>query len=618
MADEESSSTEFSKLLDYLKATRGFDFSAYKVSSLMRRVQKRLREVGVESYNAYTDYLEVHPTEFGPLFDTVLINVTSFFRDQPAWDYLRDHVLPKIVEEKAAGAPIRIWSAGCASGEEAYSLAMLLCEVLGEEQFRVRAKIYATDADDGILSTARMGAYDSRLVEPIPEPLLRKYFEGNNGRFQFRSDLRRCLIFGRHDLIQDAAISRLDLLVCRNTLMYFNAETQEKILARFHFALNKTGFLFLGKAETLLTHNNSFKPVELRHRIFARSLNGNMRERFLSLVPGGVTADPNGGRQLRLREMAFDAGPAAQIIIDRRGYLALANEKARRLFGLATTDLGRLLQDLEVSYRPVELRAPIEEMYQSRAMVQLADVEWRPTGSTETRHLEVHFVPLFDGKGSILGASVAFIDLTQSHQLRIDLERTHQELETAYEELQSSNEELETTNEELQSTVEELETTNEELQSANEELETMNEELQSTNEELRTLNDQLHQSSLELNQVNSYFESVLTSLRAVVVVLDRSLQVRVWSERAEDLWGLRWEEVENKPFLDLDIGLPVEELRQPLRDALAKKREQEAMVDGVNRRGKPVLCRVRCTPHMAGRNGWDGVILLVEEVDRGG
>jgi len=618
----ESSTSEFTRLLEHLKASRGFDFSAYKVSSLIRRIQKRMREVEVESYAAYSDYLEVHPDEFGPLFDTVLINVTSFFRDAPAWEYLKTHILPRILEDKAAAAPIRIWCAGCASGEEAYSLAMLLGEVIGEDGLRQRAKIYATDADEGVLAAARQGIYDQRHVEGIPAGLLEKYFEAAGGRYQFRTDLRRCLIFGRHDLIQDAAISRLDLLVCRNTLMYFNAEAQERILARFHFALNKTGYLFLGKAETLLSHNSSFKPVDLRHRVFSRTTSSNLRDRLLGLRPGAGKVEPNGGTLiLRIRDASFEANPVAQVAVDRRGHLALANEKARRMFNLSTSDVGRLVQDLEISYRPVELRSHIEEAYESRAPVQLSGVEWRPTGSAEPRHLEIQVVPLFDGKGALLGASVAFPDVSQAFRLRADLERAHQELETAYEELQSANEELETTNEELQSTVEELETTNEELQSANEELETMNEELQSTNEEQRTLNVQLQQSSEELNLVNGYFETVLTSLKAAVVVLDRSLQVRVWSEKAEDLWGLRQEEIEGRPFLDLDIGLPVQELRQPLLDCIAGRREQEVNLDAVNRRGKAIRCRIRCTPHPGGttgiNTGVDGVILLMEESERG-
>ncbi|MFL6200329.1 MAG: CheR family methyltransferase [Thermoanaerobaculia bacterium] len=614
----ESITSEFTRLLEYLKASRGFDFRAYKVSSLMRRVQKRMREVEIESYAAYADYLEVHPDEFGPLFDTVLINVTSFFRDAPAWEYLKMHILPRILEQKVSAAPIRIWCAGCASGEEAYSLAMLMAEAIGEDGLRLRAKIYATDADEGALAAARQGIYDQRHVEGVPAELLEKYFEKAGGRYHFRSDLRRCLIFGRHDLVQDAAISRLDLLACRNTLMYFNAEAQEKILARFHFALHKEGYLFLGKAETLLSHNRSFKPVDLKHRIFASTTNSNLRDRLLALSPGAGKAEPNGGTStLRIREASFEANPVAQIAVDRRGHLALANDKARRMFSLSPADVGRLVQDLGISYRPVELRSHIEQAYESRSPVQLSGVEWRLAGSAEPRHLEIQVVPLFDGKGALLGASIAFPDVSQAFQLRADLERAHQELETAYEELQSANEELETTNEELQSTVEELETTNEELQSANEELETMNEELQSTNEEQRTLNVQLQQSSEDLNLVNSYFEAVLTGLKAAVVVLDRSLQVRIWSEKAEDLWGLRREEIEGRPFLDLDIGLPVRELREPLRHCLAGKGQQAADLDAVNRRGKSFRCRIRCTPHPGGNGGIDGIILLMEESERG-
>jgi two-component system, chemotaxis family, CheB/CheR fusion protein len=609
----ESSTSEFTRLLDYLKTSRGFDFSAYKVSSLMRRIQKRMREVGVESFAAYTDFLEVHPHEFGPLFDTVLINVTSFFRDEPAWEYIREQILPRIAEEKEDG-PIRIWSAGCASGEEAYTLAMLVCETVGEEAFRQRVKIYATDLDDGVLLTARQGSYEARQVAAIPADLLERYFEANGSRYVFRSDLRRCLIFGRHDLIQDAAISRLELLVCRNTLMYFNAEAQEKILARFHFALNKGGFLFLGKAETLLSHN-SFKPVELKHRVFSPTTTSNPRDRLLALTPGRRADDTRGGsRHLRIRETSFDASPMAQIAVDRRGYLVLANTRARRQFNLSAADVGRLLQDLEVSYRPVELRSRIEEAYETRAPVLLQDVEWRGDGA-EPRYFDVQVVPLAEGAGALIGASVAFLDLSHARQLRDELERTNQTLESAYEELQSSNEELETTNEELQSTVEELETTNEELQSANEELETMNEELQSTNEELRTLNEQLLHRTDDLNHVNGYFESVLTSLRSAVVVLDLALNVRIWSERAEDFWGLRQDEVEGRAFLDLDIGIPVEELRQPLRDALLQSGEHAVALAGVNRRGRPIRCDVRCMP-LAGKAGVEGVVLLMEEVDQ--
>jgi two-component system CheB/CheR fusion protein len=607
-------SHELVRLLEYLKASRGFDFSGYKLSSLIRRVQKRMQQMGVNSYTDYIDYLEVHPDEFLPLFNTVLINVTGFFRDAEAWQALRQEVLPRILEGKGSQDAIRCWSAGCASGEEAYTLAVILAEALGDHEFRQRVKIYATDADEDALGQARQGSYSESQAAGLPEESRQRYFERVGERWVFRTDLRRSLIFGRHDLVQDAAISRLDLLICRNTLMYLNAETQAKVLARFHFALKRGGYLFLGKAETLLSHSNSFRPVNLKARIFQRAPTSTLHDRMLALTPANAAADGQGiSRHVRIRDAAFDCGPVAQITVDRKGQLVLANDHARRLFKLGPGDTGRLLQDLEISYRPVELRSHIEAVTTSRTALTLKDVPWHPAGG-EPRVLEIQIVPLADGAGALLGCSVSFLDLSIQHQLHKDLERSNQELETAYEELQSANEELETTNEELQSTIEELETTNEELQSANEELETMNEELQSTNDELRVMNDQIQNRSEELDRVNSHLRSILGSLRAAVVVLNSRLEVEIWSDKAQELWGLREDEVRGQPLLSLDIGLPVEQLEQPIRSCLdSGPSGTELVLDSVNRRGKPVRCQIACT-RLGNGIGPAGVILLMEEV----
>jgi two-component system CheB/CheR fusion protein len=188
-------------------------------------------------------------------------------RDKTAWNYLQHQTLPRLLNEKSERRQIRIWSAGCASGEEAYTLAMILAEALGIDQFRQRIKIYATDIDEEALTQARHASYSDRDLKSVPDELQQKYFEEVGGRSVFRPDLRRVVIFGRHDLVQDAPISRLDLLVCRNTLMYFNAETQARILDRFHFALNNTGILFLGKAEMLLTHANIFTPITPKEKL---------------------------------------------------------------------------------------------------------------------------------------------------------------------------------------------------------------------------------------------------------------------------------------------------------------------------------------------------------------
>jgi two-component system CheB/CheR fusion protein len=617
---DEAPSSDFVQLLDYLKTNRGFDFSSYKLSSLVRRVRKRMHEVGIASYTEYIDFLEVHPDEFLPLFNTVLINVTGFFRDPAAWESLATQILPRLLERKGPEEPIRCWSAGCASGEEAYTLAILLAEAIGEAEVRQRVKIYATDADEDALAEARQGSYTAPQVAGVPPALLAKYFEPAGDRFVFRPELRRSLIFGRHDLTRDAAISRLDLLICRNTLMYFNSEAQVKILARFHFALRREGYLFLGKAETLLSHSNNFRPEDLKNRLFQRITATNLRERLLAFSPAAMQVDgPPGNRPVRVREAAFDGGPVAQVAVDRNGLLVLANEAARKLFRLAPTDLGRSFQDLEISYRPAELRSHIENACLSRTSVTLKDVEWRDgdvrNGGGEPRVLEIQIQPLV-GSGLLLGASIAFHDQTVEHRLAAELKRTHQELEAAYEELQSTNEELETTNEELQSTVEELETTNEELQSANEELETMNEELQSTNEEQRSMNDQLVERSDELRRVNSHLHAILASLRSAVVVLGPDLKVEVWSDKAQELWGLRRDEVQGQPFLGLDIGLPVDRLEAPIRACLESgPRGVQVAVDGINRRGRATRCEITCTRLDDGA-GRAGIILLMEELLR--
>jgi two-component system, chemotaxis family, CheB/CheR fusion protein len=605
-------SNEFEQLLEFLKRNRGFDFTGYKRTTLQRRVHRRMETVGSDSYAAYLARLESDTEEFTHLFNTLLINVTRFFRDEGPWTFLAEEILPTLLARRGEQAPIRVWSAGCASGEEAYTLAMLLAEALGPDRYRERVKIYATDADDDALATARSATYSEKQVADVPEALREKYFEQLDGRFVFTKDLRRSVIFGRNDLVQDAPISRIDLLVCRNTLMYFNAATQAVILARFHFALADQGVLFLGRAETLLTQSNAFVPIDIKRRIFGKAPRSIARERLMAPVQG-TPRDPGDAPHARLRDSAFEAGVEAQIVVDRLGQLTLANERARQTFGLTPADVGRPLQDLEISYRPVELRSLVEQCYADRRPVVQRDIVWRPRTSPEDRWLTVEVNPLADVSGAPLGASIVFVDETLSKRLQQELEESKQSLETAYEELQSTNEELETTNEELQSTVEELETTNEELQSTNEELETMNEELQSTNEELHTMNDELRRRGEELNDLNAFQDAIFTSLKSGVIVVDRELRVLIWNARSVDLWGVRAAEAVGANVLTLDIGLPIEQLAGPIRNVLSGHTTlSELKVAAVNRRGRAVECAISCVPLSAPDGSVRGVIMLMD------
>ena len=570
-------------VLDYVRQERGFDFTGYKRPTLGRRVAKRMNAVGVSDHGDYLDFLEVHADEFPALFDALLINVTRFLRDPAPWRYLRETTIPALVAARAPDARIRVWSAGCASGQEAYSLAMLLAEALGEEQFLARVKVYATDVDEQALDEARLGTYPLKAAEDVPSELAERFLERTDHRVTFRRDLRRNVVFGRNDLVHDAPISRIDLLACRNVLMYFNAETQAGILRRMHFALRDDGALFLGRSEMLVPHSGLFGPLDLRCRVFGRlpASNGRLGPFPLAdledVPPRAAVAPP------ALRDAAFTSGSGAELVVDADGTLALASGAARTLFGLRDEDLGRAFSDLELSYRPVELRSAIQEARNARTPVIFPDVTW-PTPDGAPRRVEVQVRALLS-RGEPLGTLIAFRDVTEQRRLQEELERSRRELEVAYEELQSTVEELETTNEELQS----------------------------TNEEMETINEQVRDRSDDLDRANGFLETVLSAMRVGVVAVDGDGVVQVWNERSEDLWGLRADEAVGQHALSLDIGLPMERLAAPLRGALAgDDGRAELELDATNRRGRPLRCRV-VTMGLPPRHA-RGAVLLVEEL----
>lgn len=480
-----ASPDEFEELLDVLRRTRGFDFTGYKRSSLTRRVRHRMHKVGIHDYGDYRDRLELDPQEFTTLFDAVLINVTSFFRDQAAWDAIRDNVIPAVLDQAGTSRSIRVWSAGCASGEEVYTLAMLLADALGEDEYLRRVKIYATDVDPDALATCRAGRYTDRQVEGVPTVWRERYFEPTGPDWSFRRDLRGPVVCGRNDLTGDAPISRIDLLSCRNTLMYFTAETQERILRRFYFGLADGGFLLLGNAEMLLQHPELFTPVDLPNRLFHRAAAPPGGLALAGLAPGGVVdREP---MSTPIEAATVNSAPMAQLVVDTKGRLVVINARAEALLGLQPRDVGRQFNELEVSYRPVELRTLIEAAQRDRRSTEVAGVRWSRSPAADPTYLDVVLTPLFTDPDGLIGVSVSFTDTTALRKMGADLEQSHDELERAYEELQATNEELETTNEELHSTIEELETTNDELHSTNAELELMNQELQSTSSDLQEL-----------------------------------------------------------------------------------------------------------------------------------
>jgi two-component system CheB/CheR fusion protein len=608
---EKTSENGFEELLEFLRTNRGFDFSGYKRSTLNRRVRKRMEDLGITTHADYIDYLEVHPNEFTPLFNTVLINVTSFFRDPDSWEFLKNNVLTRIIESKEPEDAIRIWSAGCASGEEPYTAAMILCEMLGDEEFKRRVKLYATDVDEEALSTARLASYSAKDIQTVPTDIVEKYFIAQGDRFTFRPDIRRSVVFGKNDLQQDAPISRMDLIICRNTLMYFNAETQARILSRLHFALKPGGYLFLGKAEMIMAHSRLFTPVDLKYRIFIRRAGREAHERLAVPVLNSLQQSAKDTTQFWFS--ALDVLPQPTLMVDRSGDIAFINSEAREMFKLSEQDIGRPFRDLVISYRPAELRSAIDQVKQEQKPRTIRGVDFSQNGFPGSFY-DITIAPIIDRPSKIRGYSIIFVDVTEYYRVKEELNQSKQELETTLEELQSSNEELETTNEELQSTVEELQTTNEELQSSNEELETMNEELQSTNDEIIQKNTQLNDFISQTEATNRFMDSVFSSVEAGILVADPNLVIRMWNARAEDLWGVRPDEAVGKRLRDLDIGLPVKDIEDRMKAFLGgDSGEKNIEIKAVNRKGKTFRCKITFNHQVDQDNKRKGVILLMEE-----
>lgn len=311
------SNREFEALLYYLKHERGCDLTGYKRSTLMRRFEHRMRSINIDSYDSYLHYLQSHSEEYQTLLEDVRINVTCFFRDSDAWSYLASDIIPRIIGNKQSDEPIRVWSAGCASGEEIYSLLILLAENLGIDSCLQRVQCYATDADEGAIKQARQGTYSDREIAEISPDWVEKYFELTEQGYVFHPKLRRLIIFAKHDLEKNAPISKIDLLLCRNVLIYFHQEAQISILIRFHFALKQTGFLFLGKSETLVNRKQIFTPVHPLYKIYAKGSKLELEDHIV-INPKFYKQQSSDSLSIQNHfwQAAFESSPVAQFAIE--------------------------------------------------------------------------------------------------------------------------------------------------------------------------------------------------------------------------------------------------------------------------------------------------------------
>jgi two-component system CheB/CheR fusion protein len=552
-------------LLQELAEQRGFDFRGYKKTTLERRFRKRMFQLNIGDYEEYGRYIRGNPEEANELLNTILINVTEFFRDPPAWEILRSEILPPILKPLRSGASFRAWSAGCASGEEAYSIAIILSEFFGPRIAEFDVKIYATDIDEDALTTARRGEYSAEALRRVRPEWRNKYFHGK-GMLRVNREIRRLVIFGRSNLGQDAPISHVNLLLCRNVLIYFDSELQKQILARLHYALEPGGILFLGKSESQLTNSTQFKRLNSRWRIFQRITPAPPGESKSEAEPDMAELESGVSEEARQELDALRSQHRYMLETLRLGVLVLGlddtvvqnNTAMLILYGLTPANLaGKRLQETDLFTRVPDLAMQLQA---SRLNNETVRFQSRVKVGGEEHLLEVTLRPIMDERGTRTGTLVYCEDVT------------------VQEKLQTTIEELESTSEELQSANEELETTNEELQSTNEELETTNEELQSTNEELETTNQELEERSKDLDEINSLYAQTLEKIRLPVLLVNPERHIEFWNSMALRLFGFK-----SKPPVEFQL----EQL--PLPEALRKlmvRRSRAVLI-----KQKPVIVR---------------------------
>ena len=553
---EAASGADLEEILRKIRETRNFDFRNYKRPTLLRRIQRRMQDRGKRTVREYGTLLDRDAAEFDALLGSMFIKVTSFFRDPEVWQELSSKAIPQMLSEKRPGEEIRVWSAGCATGEEAFSAAIVLAEAMGPSFGNQDVKIFGTDVDEKAIAHARKGQYARDQVESVSKKALAEWFIEEGDGYAVRKELRRSVIFGINNLVSDAPISRLDLLICRNVFIYLDAALQKRVLSRFHYALRQHGILMLGKSELIPFAARIYEPIDLARRIYrkdGRRDSAVSQERLVGLLEQESVArdidqeTEQVGSIDQFHREVLQSLPLPVIATTLDGSVMLWNGAAARLWNRRETETtGKKLAALSLPGLAgdllIEKTAAVRE---GRPERERGDGVLARAPEPNGIHLSVEVSPLRDATGENAGLVYLVHDVTSVRRMESELRQANQERQTAYEELQtvneemqSSNEELETTNEELQSANEELQTTNEELQSTNEELETTNEELQSTNAELDATNRELAHRTEEMNKLAFNQRVIIRSLSAALIVLDGSGKIIVWNLAAERLLGL--------------------------------------------------------------------------------
>jgi two-component system CheB/CheR fusion protein len=624
---------QIQKIFALIRSATGHDFSHYKPATIGRRIERRLAVHQLKTLDDYILYLQTNPVEIDTLFKNLIIGVTSFFRDPKAYNLLSQKVIPGLLSAREPDTPIRIWVTGCSTGEEPYSLGMILCEAMDKVKKHFDVKIFATDIDETALDTARKGTYPVSIGADVSRERLNRFFTKEQENFRINKQIRDMVIFSRQNLIKDPPFSRLDLVSCRNLMIYMDSFLQKKIIPLFHYTLNPGGIMLLGSSESIGEYTDLFQPLDSKWKIFERkkgpareavafpvgiNLDGHQRSEFDEKNQLSVTSSV---KEMVERAILDEYAPAGVLINDKYEIMHFVGKTDRYLVPPEGKPSFNILNMAREDLKP-PLTTALHRGFQEKKDTFCKSVRVR---YNNTFCIVDIFIKQMTGKGLYPGCMlVIFEDKTPVKEsdekmtgvLKVKkqdsaLQRLEHELQSTKEYLQATIEELETSNEELKSTNEELQSVNEELQSTNEELETSKEELQSTNEELATVNSELQNKVDEFSKANNDLNNLLAATEIASIFLGTDLCIKRFTPAAAKIISL----------IQSDIGRPLSDLKTSFPDVdfsgLAGKILRNLNTVEIEILSKDLIWyAMKVMPYRTTENVIDGVVITLVDVHK--
>ena len=632
--------SDLEKIFGLLRKATRVDFADYKHATIKRRILRRMLILKTEKMEDYLNYLQTNPGELGSLFQDILISVTGFFREPETFEALKHEIFPSILKNRSADDAIRVWVPGCSTGEEVYSLAICLVEYLDRSRVHPSIQIFATDVNEAVLEKARQGVYAASAS--ISAERLQRFFVPTNGSIQVSKPIRRMCVFAKQDVTADPPFSKLDLIVCRNLLIYLGLALQRKLLPIFHYSLKPTGFLVLGDFETVGEFDNIFKLANKRLKIYSKKPVAtrtplDFSSRYIA-ARGEQVDEPGASRQAESwapeqeifkeadRIMLTRYSPASAIV---NGDLEIVQFRGRTGAFLEPAPGKASLNILKMARQGLmtDLRLALDKAKKSGETVRRDAIEIRSDGKYLDVNLEVVPLKTHTGYPCFL---VAFEEALPNTAPSISLGRVRggksgkerrtedlkivrlqQELSATKDYLQSIIEDKEAANEELKAANEEIQSSNEELQSTNEELETAKEELQSTNEELTTVNEELQNRNLELTQAHNDMTNLNAGANVPILMMGSDLRLRSWGPLSEKLFNLKASDL-GRPIFDINLDLQTPDLKGTIEEVVAQDVDKELEVRGPH--GRWFLVRIR--PYRTADNKIEGAVLAFVDIDR--